>query len=117
MMFLHILDDFVLQPLGFLAKGKQKDWWKENAPGVMYDDDYIVCLFMHSFSWTFMIMLPLYIVNYGDVGTMFYVMFGVNVFLHALIDDMKANEKRINLIVDQFIHVLQIILTYMSFIV
>lgn len=30
MLFCHIIDDYVLQ--GWLATGKQKEWWKINAP-------------------------------------------------------------------------------------
>lgn len=54
MIFLHIVDDYYLQ--GWLASAKQKDWWKQNAPDELYKHDYIMALFMHSFSWAFMIM-------------------------------------------------------------
>jgi hypothetical protein len=30
MFFCHIIDDYYLQ--GWLATGKQRDWWKSNAP-------------------------------------------------------------------------------------
>ena len=55
MIFCHIVDDYYLQ--GWLASAKQKEWWKKNAPEKMYSRDYIMALFMHSFSWAFMIML------------------------------------------------------------
>lgn len=57
MIFCHIVDDFYLQ--GILAQIKQKNWWKENYPDQMYRQDYLVALMLHSFSWTFMIHLPL----------------------------------------------------------
>ena len=57
MIFCHIVDDYYLQ--GILANLKQKAWWQKNAPAAMYENDYKVALFMHAFSWAFMIMLPL----------------------------------------------------------
>ena len=57
MLFFHIVDDYYLQ--GILAKMKQKKWWKENANNKKYKYDYIVALICHSFSWAFMIMLPI----------------------------------------------------------
>ena len=72
MLFMHIVDDYYLQ--GILAKMKQRSWWEENAPQEKYKHDYKVALFMHAFSWTFMIMLPLLIV-YG---------FQYNVFVNAV---------------------------------
>lgn len=56
MIFCHIVDDYYLQ--GWLASAKQKSWWEKNAPGKLYKYDYLAALFMHSFSWSFMIMLP-----------------------------------------------------------
>ena len=55
MLFAHIVDDYYLQ--GWLASAKQKKWWEKNAPDKLYKFDYIMALFMHSFSWTFMIMI------------------------------------------------------------
>ena len=55
MIFLHIVDDYYLQ--GWLASAKQKSWWEQNALDKLYKHDYIMALFMHSFSWAFMIML------------------------------------------------------------
>lgn len=57
MIFFHIVDDYYLQ--GWLASAKQKKWWEENAPQPLYKYDYIWALLMHSFSWAFMIMLPI----------------------------------------------------------
>jgi hypothetical protein len=110
MFFLHIVDDFYLQ--GILAKLKQKDWWKKNAPNPLYRYDYIVGLIVHSFSWAFMIMLPFAIQQHFDFSIQYYVLFGFNVLVHAITDDFKANKKEINLITDQTIHVLQIMLTW-----
>lgn len=107
MIFLHIVDDYYLQ--GWLASAKQKSWWKSNAPDKMYSHDYIAALFMHSFSWTFMISLPptIYTIFFG--GSIFPILFIGNVLLHMLVDNEKANRKTINLITDQSIHMLQIL--------
>lgn len=111
MLFLHIADDYYLQ--GVLAQMKQKSWWADkidNFETSMYNKDYIVALIMHGFSWSVMIMLPI-IVSRGFVVDL--QMFGViclNGLLHSLVDDLKANQKKINLWQDQLIHVLQIIL-------
>ena len=108
MIFLHIVDDYVLQ--GILAQMKQKKFWEENAPDEMYEYDYIWALIMHSFSWTFMIMLPLVFAE--AVCPLFYVIFVFNIIVHAITDDQKANRHRINLWKDQIIHIFQIIMTF-----
>lgn len=110
MFFLHIVDDFYLQ--GILAKLKQKDWWKKNAPNPLYQYDYIVGLIVHSFSWAFMIMLPFAIQQHFDFTIQYYVVLVFNVVVHAITDNFKANRKTINLIEDQTMHVIQIILTW-----
>ena len=112
MMIGHITDDYYLQ--GILAKLKQKKWWEENAPETMYQDDYKMALFMHSFSWAFSIMLPLWIymiINNQNLSPS-YIFFIINIFAHAYVDDMKANKLKINLIEDQLFHMVQIVYTW-----
>lgn len=114
MVFLHILNDFNIQ--GWLANAKQKQWWSDNAPQSLYKFDYIFALIVHSFSWTFMVMLPiLYVLNWVPT-VMFYSLFVVNIILHAVIDDIKANKKKINLIADQSMHLGQILITFILFV-
>ena len=103
MIFLHIVDDYYLQ--GILASMKQKEWWHKTAPA----------LIMHGFSWAFMIMLPIAISMEFQCPIGFIFAFLVNFIVHALVDNMKANERRINLICDQSIHIAQIILTFLAF--
>ena len=114
MIFLHIVDDYYLQ--GWLANAKQKSWWKKNAPEELYKYDYICALIMHSFSWTFMIMLPIMYTHKFELGLSFYIVFVLNVIGHARTDDLKANKKQINLIADQIIHIIQIVATWMIFV-
>lgn len=67
---------------------------------------------MHSFSWTFMIMLipTIYILLVG--GTWSPLVFVANLAIHMDVDNLKANRKKINLIQDQLIHMIQIIVTW-----
>lgn len=106
MIFLHIIDDYCLQ--GILASMKQREWWKKNAPQSLYKNDYIIALITHAFSWSFCVCLPL-----AFVGTWSWVPIILNTIIHALIDDMKANQHMINLIQDQTIHILQIFVTWL----
>ena len=109
MIFFHIVDDYYLQ--GWLASAKQKSWWEKNAPDEMYKDDYVWALIMHSFSWTFMIMLPIAFVNGFSINGLYLEMFIFNWLIHGVVDTLKANVKLINLWQDQLTHMIQIILT------
>lgn len=113
MIFLHIVDDYYLQ--GVLANMKQKQWWQNNAPASLYRYDYIAALIMHSMSWAFMIMLPIAIKMSFDVGGLFIGVWIVNAIIHGVVDDLKANKHKINLIQDQSVHMVQIVLTAIIF--
>lgn len=108
MIFLHIVDDYYLQ--GILAKMKQKSQWEENAPQEQYKHDYKVALIMHAFSWAFMIMLPYIFIGINECVACIVVL--VNATIHAIIDDLKANKKKINLVQDQTAHILQVFVTW-----
>lgn len=114
MIFCHIVDDYYLQ--GWLASAKQKKYWQDNAPDKKYRYDYIWALLMHAFSWSFMVMLPIAFSLSFDVSVLFGVVYAFNVAIHALTDDLKANKKKINLWVDQIIHLTQIFVTAIIFI-
>lgn len=111
MMFCHIVDDYYLQ--GKLALFKQKSWWEEKAPDQLYKYDYIVGLIMHSFSWAFMVMLPVAVSQEFQIDAVFMIMFITNTIVHAIVDDLKANKRKINLVTDQSIHIGQIIVTFL----
>lgn len=112
MTFMHIVDDYYLQ--GWLASAKQKSWWKQNAPDELYKHDYIMALFMHSFSWAFMIMIipTIYALTIAANVPLIVSLFVGNLCVHMVVDDMKANKKEINLIQDQLIHLTQIVITW-----
>ena len=106
MIYMHILDDYVLQ--GILANLKQRSWWKQNYPDKLYEYDFIVALLMHAMSWSFMIMLPIAAYYGFNVGKDFLAIFYINVVGHAIMDHAKANMHMANLITDQIFHLYQI---------
>ena len=111
MIFLHIIDDYVLQS-ACLSKLKQKKFWNANAPNTLYKYDYFCALLMHSFSWAFMIMLPLAFYKQFNVEISYLLLFMANTLIHSYIDNLKANKEKINLITDQSIHLIQIVITF-----
>ena len=113
MIFCHIVDDYYLQ--GWLASAKQKQWWQDNAPQSLYKYDYLWALLMHSFSWSFMIMLPIFFLNGFIVTLPLITVFVCNVIIHGFIDNLKANEYKINLWYDQLVHMSQIFCTWLLF--
>lgn len=110
MIFLHIIDDYTLQ--GWLASAKQKKYWTENAPQEIYKYDYICALLVHSFSWAFMIMLPIAFIKSFNIDLLFVLFLIDNMLIHAYVDNEKANKFTINLWQDQIIHFIQIIFTF-----
>ena len=114
MLFAHIVDDYYLQ--GILASMKQKAWWqKQESYKDLYKYDYIVALIMHSFSWAFMVMMPIAFVMSFTITAGFIVALLVNTSIHCIVDNLKANKMKINLVVDQSIHVAQIVVTFVVF--
>lgn len=114
MLFMHVLDDYVLQA-PCLCKLKQKSFWEQHAPQKRYKYDYVVALVMHALSWSFMIMLPIAWALNFHVSADFAVMFMANAVFHALVDDLKANQYKINLVIDQVYHLFQIGSTFTLF--
>ena len=114
MIFCHLIDDYKLQ--GILANMKQRQWWKENANKYMYRNDYKVALIEHAFSWSFMITLPFLVISFIQNNTFLMILlvisYFINTAIHAFIDDLKANKYVINLVEDQFNHLIQIICTW-----
>ena len=112
----HIVDEYYLQ--GWLASAKTKNWWEKNAPNKLYSKDYIMALFCHSLSWSIMVFLPILIYSlYNQIDlNWFYLVLPINLIIHAVIDDLKANKFKINLIIDQCIHFMQIFITWLIFV-
>ena len=117
MIFCHIVDDYYLQ--GILASMKQRKWWKNNAPEPMYKYDWAIALLEHAYSWAFVVHLPLLLYRYLGLieysGFVFLASFIINWIIHAVVDHLKANLFKINLIQDQIFHICQIIMTWLIF--
>lgn len=113
MVFCHIIDDYYLQ--GILANLKQKSYWgKLDGYNNFYKYDYIAALLFHGFSWAFMILLPLVIFYQSNLNiTLYLILLISQALLHAFIDNEKANRKRINLVIDQSLHMIQIFLSWL----
>lgn len=116
MLFAHLVDDYYLQ--GWLASAKQKKWWEKNAPDKLYKHDYIIALVCHALSWSIMTFSPILIYSLCNQIALnwFYLALPINLIIHAIVDDLKANKLKINLIIDQSIHFMQILLTWLTFI-
>ena len=114
MILFHIIDDFVLQPI-CLSKLKQKSFWQEqNLDNNLYINDYLASLIIHGLSWSAMVHIPtMYLFNFEHQIALL-ISFLVHAIIHAIIDNEKANKKTINLITDQTLHLIQIILIFIS---
>lgn len=103
----HLVADYTLQ--GWLADGKQKSWWKKVCGGEIpgkYKHDYISALVCHALYLSIFVCAPLYASGY------FLLAIILNTGVHAIVDDLKANRRMINLIQDQTIHLVQILITF-----
>ena len=106
MILLHIIDDFVLQPI-CLSKLKQKSFWETYVKDdEKYKFDYKVALVIHALSWSIMIHLPLMVIGVSEYCILFSVI--LNTIMHAWIDDEKANKLNITLFEDQLMHLIQV---------
>lgn len=123
MVFLHCFYDFHLQ--GILASMKQRDWWQlqmDIQKDYKYKNDYKMALGVHAFEWAFFIMIPTlpYVVKMWDGFSMlafrtvviYICLLTVNACFHYAVDDMKANDKTINLVEDQLAHLLQVLFSW-----
>lgn len=102
----HLVADYTLQ--GWLADGKQESWWKKVCGGVIpdkYKHDYVAALICHALYWSIFICAPFF------ASKWFLLAIAVNTIIHAVVDDLKANKMKINLIQDQLLHTCQIAVT------
>ena len=105
MLLAHFFADFHLQ--GIFADMKQEQWWNNSKNKY----DYLAALAIHSAEWTLWMMIPLFLLPYLDLG-MFLLLAALNIVVHSLTDNSKANYRDINLVQDQVIHLTQIAFTY-----
>lgn len=115
MLLAHFFVDFHLQ--GILADMKQEQWWKrQEGYNSKYKYDYVAALAIHSAEWALWVMMPLMLLPHLDLG-IFLLLAALNMVVHSLTDNSKANYKDINLIQDQIIHLAQIVFTYAAMVV
>ena len=115
MIFLHIYNDYNMQ--GILANMKQADWWwRQPSMEEKYKNDYKMALIEHAFSWSFTITIPFVITailhQNSLLAILLIISYFFNTIIHAFIDNLKANQMRINLITDQLLHLIQIFITW-----
>ena len=108
MILCHLIADYPLQ--GWLAQAKQKKYWE--VYDEMYQHDYISALVCHSVMWSIMMFTPIMWASYNELNFL-WIMLPANIFVHYFVDNLKANEFKINLIVDQLIHLGQIVVTWL----
>lgn len=105
MLLAHFFADFHLQ--GILADMKQEQWWDKSKDKY----DYLAALVIHSAEWTLWMMIPLFLLPHLDLG-IFLLLAALNIVVHSLTDNSKANYRDISLVQDQVIHLAQIAFTY-----
>lgn len=117
----HFIADFTLQ--GWFADGKQEKWWMKQCScnyNLTYEDferrwkkyrnDYKCAMFEHGLYWSLITFSPLFFfTQISEIALLIIVV--ANAVFHAWIDDLKANQFKINLIQDQLWHFIQIAIT------
>lgn len=114
----HFIADFTLQ--GWFANGKQEMWWREQCADEdnmeferrwkKYGNDYKCAMFEHGLYWSLITFSPLFFfTQISEIALLIIVV--ANTIFHAWIDDLKANQFKINLIQDQLWHFIQIAIT------
>lgn len=103
----HLLADHTLQQ-GWLWQAKCKDYWADK--GDKFRHDHIAALICHCVMWGILVFLPL--TFFCDEFGWFWLALPINIAIHCVVDDLKANRKAINLWQDQLIHLAQILATW-----
>lgn len=130
MLLMHYIEDFHLQ--GCLANLKQKKWWEKQMSNndmrshyvlehSIYKNDYKMSLFAHSIENSLFVMLPMIIdtliseyTHHIQNAWLLFVPSAILICVsHYLIDDLKANKMKINLIQDQLYHLCIILLIFL----
>lgn len=104
MVLLHVIEDFHMQ--GIMAQMKQREFWREYPE--MYADDWIPVILLHGFEWAMIVSVPCLLASWFDVSAWFIVTMVAMGLVHAYVDHLKANRLRITLVQDQAMHIVQI---------
>lgn len=117
MFLVHIRTDF---NQGIIASMKQRNWWEDHYPNDLYKNDYKIVLLIHSIEWSVSIMIipaTRYIILGGKSIIILSIILVLNVIVHLVVDDLKANKLAINLNMDQTIHFVQILVTWLVLVI
>ena len=113
-LFFHIIADYSLQ--GVLAQMKTVRFWKDlkereskRQDGFKISTkDWLMPMIEHSFMWSFIVHLPI-MIFYTVNPMIILISILTHTCFHFLIDSLKANANAINLITDQFAHMIQLL--------
>lgn len=131
MIFLHVIDDF---NQGIMAELKQKKNWE--LPDLdrknIYKSDWIPVLLLHGFKWSVSVHIPIILYHVFHNNIIFNISnktiaqdicdrlilevliysIVISGLVHSVIDHLKCNEYKINLVTDQLLHLIQIIIIF-----
>lgn len=107
MILCHLLADYPLQ--GWLAQAKAKTYWANSPENNQFD--WTAALAGHATMWGIVMMIPIAWACNFELGWFWFAL-PANIIFHYFIDWLKANKQKINLVVDQYMHIWQIITTW-----
>ena len=111
MLLLHVLAEFVLQPVALLRL-KQKTYWEQPEHPNGGKDASAMAIAIYAILWSVMIMLPLmYYSTEGDL--ILLLVFLVNMLVHAYIDEYATNRRKLTFVTAQSLYLLQLTITFL----
>lgn len=111
MLLLHVVAEFVLQPVALL-RIKQKTYWEQPEHPNGGKDASAMAIAINAILWSVMIMLPLmYYSTEGDL--ILLLVFLVNMLVHAYIDEYTTNRHKLTFVTAQSLYLLQLIITFL----
>ncbi len=111
MLLLHVVTEFVLQPVALLRL-KQKTYWEQPEHPNGGKDASAMAIAINTILWSVMIMLPLmYYSTEGDL--ILLLVFLVNMLVHAYIDEYTTNRHKLTFVTAQSLYLLQLTITFL----
>ena len=113
MLLLHVLAEFILQPLA-LCKLKKKSFWEQPERQNGGTEASCMAITINSIMWTIMIMLPLMCCSLVE-DLFILLVFLVDMAIHAFVDEYFTNRQMLTFATTQSIYLAQITLTFLVF--
>ena len=111
MLLLHVVAEFVLQPVALLRL-KQKTYWEQPEHPNGGKDASAMAIALYAILWSVMIMLPLmYYSTEGDLILLLVFLF--NMLAHAYIDEYATNRHKLSFVMSQSLYLLQLTITFL----